>query len=219
MRPLWVCLEMRSLSKPLGKRWSAMTGFWSSKCSYCLYIHSHGHLGAPSVCQLGGLGVSCRSFGLYAWSSRSLKWHRPEIGARFTAVSILLVRLNSVNVDWTMLNPSSLALMWVKQCRWNHPFGNGKHTTYKKGDDWGDGLLLLYHVIPTLLIMSFPPWSKILAPTTGRGSLAASMDRFYCIHDTFKVVPPNDGYGEITNIFHWGGMPMANTSMPNANVQ
>ena len=81
----------------------------------------------------------------------------------------------------------------------------------------GDGLLLLYHVIPTLLIMSFPPLSKILPPTTGRGSLAASMDRFYCIHDTFKVVPPNDGYVEITNIFHCGGMPMANTSMPMFN--
>lgn len=99
MRPLWVCLEMRSLSKPLGKRWSAMTGFWSSKCSYCLYIYIFSWTPWCPECLPTG-GSWGLSFGLYAWSSRSLKWHRPEIGARFTAVSMLLVRLNSV---WGMV--------------------------------------------------------------------------------------------------------------------
>jgi hypothetical protein len=32
-------------------------------------------------------------------------------------------------------------VMWVKQRTIisiiNHPFGNGKHTAYKHGDDWG----------------------------------------------------------------------------------
>ena len=32
--------------------------------------------------------------------------------------------------------------MWVKQCHkpamtWNDMTGNGKHTAYKNGDDWG----------------------------------------------------------------------------------
>ena len=28
----------------------------------------------------------------------------------------------------------------------NQPFGNGKHTTYKNGDDWG----IVYDCLPTL---------------------------------------------------------------------
>jgi len=31
----------------------------------------------------------------------------------------------------------------------NHPFGNGKHTTYKDGDDWG----MVMIVLPTLLVI------------------------------------------------------------------
>ena len=37
-------------------------------------------------------------------------------------------------------------LMWVKQCHKPPVTGNGKHPTYKNGDDWG---MCLIFVLPT----------------------------------------------------------------------
>ena len=39
-------------------------------------------------------------------------------------------------------------LVWVKQCHKPAMTGNGNHTTYKNGDDWGDGANGI--VLPTL---------------------------------------------------------------------
>ena len=44
-----------------------------------------------------------------------------------------------------------LIVMWVKQCHKPPMTGNGQHTTYWNGDDWGDGLRhgFTHIIVPT----------------------------------------------------------------------
>ena len=39
--------------------------------------------------------------------------------------------------------------MWLKPWHKPHMTGNGKHTTYKHGDDWG--MVMIGIVLPTLI--------------------------------------------------------------------
>jgi len=39
--------------------------------------------------------------------------------------------------------------MWVNQCHKPPMTGNGKHTTYKNGDDWGMAQMTLFYPLTT----------------------------------------------------------------------